>query len=35
MSKKDWSKVAQKQFTSLDKEIQDDWKDLFEMTAHR
>lgn len=33
MSKKDWYKVAQKQFISLDKDIQDDWKDLFEMTS--
>lgn len=34
MSKK-WDKIAQKQYASLDKDIQDDWKDLFEVTATR
>ncbi len=32
MSRKNWDKEAEKQFMSLDKDIQEDWGDLFELT---
>lgn len=32
MARKNWEKIASNQFSSLDKEIQDDWNDLRELT---
>jgi hypothetical protein len=33
--KKNWTKVAEQQFASLDEDIRDDWADLHNLTASR
>lgn len=30
MARKDWNKVAQREFETMDKDWQDDWSDLRE-----
>jgi hypothetical protein len=35
MARRNWKKVADKQFKNLSADIQDDWSDLYEMTRAR
>ena|GEM_PF-1125736 len=34
-SRKNWDKVATRQFESLSSDIQDDWGELYELTSKR
>ncbi len=35
MSRKNWDKIAARQFKSLSSDIQDDWGELYELTSKR
>jgi hypothetical protein len=35
MTRKDWQRVADNQFNSLDQDIRDDWSDLHQLTSGR
>lgn len=35
MSRKNWNKVADRQFESLSSDIKDSWGDLYERTRQR
>jgi hypothetical protein len=35
MSRKNWDKIADEQFASLSRDIQEDWGELRELTANR